>query len=525
MAKISTYTVNSTPTLSDKVIGTDVNSADETKNFLVSDILALGVGSTGATGASGPAGPTGPTGPQGNPGPTGLTGPIGPASTVVGPAGPQGPAGSVGTTGATGATGSAGATGPTGSTGPAGPTGSTGPTGPTGAVGPAGLTWEGTYSGSGAYFLNDAVGFGGASYYNILACTSCTGNPSTNTTNWALLANIGATGATGATGPIGPTGPASTVAGPTGATGATGPAGPTGAASTVAGPTGPAGATGATGPAGPIGPQGTIGATGANGAQGPAGATGSTGPAGPTGATGPEGDYGPTGPQGPEGPSINIFKNILVAGQQTITADSSNDNLIFVEGTGITLTTDASTDALTITNSASSTNVGKLLGGGIVVAEWVPASPNEKKTALLIASLTNLSTSLPWTTPSFYATAIGPSAQSFSDGLSNTNAIIAQTGVAATTSYAAGISRLHNGGGFNDWYLPAQWELNMCYNSAAIVNKNLPTNGFILQNGYFSSTESNFSSAWGQSFVLGVSQSTVSKNSNIAVRAVRIHTL
>lgn len=87
-----------------------------------------------------------------------------------------------------------------------GPIGPTGATGPAGAIGPAGLNWKGTYSASGVYVLNDAVGYGGASYYNVLACTSCTGNPSTNATNWALLASIGATGPTGATGPQGPSG-------------------------------------------------------------------------------------------------------------------------------------------------------------------------------------------------------------------------------------------------------------------------------------------------------------------------------
>ena len=101
---------------------------------------------------------------------------------------------------AIGATGIAGPQGPQGSVGP------TGATGPTGAIGPAGLNWKGTYSNSSVYVLNDAVGYGGASYFNVLACTSCAGNPSTNATNWALLANIGATGPTGATGATGPSG-------------------------------------------------------------------------------------------------------------------------------------------------------------------------------------------------------------------------------------------------------------------------------------------------------------------------------
>ena len=174
MGKISTYSVLSTPTLNDKLIGTDVTTNNETKNFLVSDLLALGVGGTGATGPQGPQGIAGVTGAQGVQGVQGIQGSVGP-------------------------------------------------------IGPAGLNWQGTYSPTGTYVLNDAVGFGGASYYNILACSSCAGNPSSNTTNWALLANIGATGPQGPAGIQGIQGLTGTQ-GPQGVTGATGATGVAGAA-------------------------------------------------------------------------------------------------------------------------------------------------------------------------------------------------------------------------------------------------------------------------------------------------------
>ena len=45
----------------------------------------------------------------------------------------------------------------------------------------------------------------------------------------------------------------------------------------------------------------------------------------------------------------NIFKNVAVAGQSTVVADSTNDTLTLVAGTNITLTTDAATDTVTIT--------------------------------------------------------------------------------------------------------------------------------------------------------------------------------
>jgi hypothetical protein len=47
MGKIVNYSVNSMPSLSDRLIGTDVDSNNETKNFLISDILALGGGGGG----------------------------------------------------------------------------------------------------------------------------------------------------------------------------------------------------------------------------------------------------------------------------------------------------------------------------------------------------------------------------------------------------------------------------------------------------------------------------------------------
>jgi len=53
------------------------------------------------------------------------------------------------------------------------------------------------------------------------------------------------------------------------------------------------------------------------------------------------------------GSSQHIFKNIAVSGQNSIVADSNNDTLTLVAGTGITLTTNATTDTLTITGGGS----------------------------------------------------------------------------------------------------------------------------------------------------------------------------
>jgi hypothetical protein len=118
-------------------------------------------------------------------------------TNIPGPQGPQGP---------TGATGAAGATGATGATGPAGAQG---------PVGPAGLNWQGAWSASGTYVVDDAVGYGGASWFCINAVGPSATTPDNDPTNWALLASQGA---------VGPQGPAG-VAGAAGATGGQGPQG------------------------------------------------------------------------------------------------------------------------------------------------------------------------------------------------------------------------------------------------------------------------------------------------------------
>jgi hypothetical protein len=111
--------------------------------------------------------------------------------SIIGPEGPQGPAGSVGPQGAQGIEG------------PQGPAGLAGP------VGPAGLTWKSAWVSGTSYNQDDAVGYGGASWFCISA-TSGTDAPDIDTIHWALLAAQGATGATGATGAQGPIGPAGT---------------------------------------------------------------------------------------------------------------------------------------------------------------------------------------------------------------------------------------------------------------------------------------------------------------------------
>nr|MBC8474168.1 DUF1566 domain-containing protein [Cryomorphaceae bacterium] len=154
--------------------------------------------------------------------------------------------------------------------------------------------------------------------------------------------------------------------------------------------------------------------------------------------------------------------------------------------------------------------VGELFGGGIVVAVWKESGVEKG----LIASLTDVSASAQYS--SITGTLIGATAQSPIDGQANTTAIVAQGDV----SGAAYLCANYTSGGFSDWYLPAAWELNQCYNAAFVVNTILgATNGFQFAY-YWSSTENNNNGAWYQDFN-GGGASNDGKDGNFRVRAVR----
>jgi hypothetical protein len=88
---------------------------------------------------------------------------------------------------------------------PSGAQGPQGPQGIPGAVGPAGLNWQGSWSALGTYVADDAVGYGGASWFCINPVGPSGTTPNLDP-NWALLASQGAIGPVGPQGPVGPSG-------------------------------------------------------------------------------------------------------------------------------------------------------------------------------------------------------------------------------------------------------------------------------------------------------------------------------
>ena len=199
----------------------------------------------------------------------------------------------------------------------------------------------------------------------------------------------------------------------------------------------------------------------------------------------------------------------------TNTGDQDGSETKVTAGTNVTVTGAGTTASpyivnATVTGGGFTHYIGELYGGGIVVAIWKESGVEKG----LVASLVDVSTSAQWS--SITSTSIGVTAQSPTDGQANTSAIVAQGDV----SGAAYLCDNYSSGGFTDWYLPAAWELNQCYNAAFIVNTILgDTNGFQLAY-YWSSTEYNGSSARYHYFSSGTS-SYSSKVTTYRVRAVR----
>ena len=204
----------------------------------------------------------------------------------------------------------------------------------------------------------------------------------------------------------------------------------------------------------------------------------------------------------------------------TIPAEADGSETKLTAGTNINITgsgTTASPYEISATGSGASGHyVGELYGGGIVYYVYDNGQHG------LIASLDDLNSGNDAAWSATNNVEIGATAQSFYDGASNTAAIVAQD---ATAGYAATLCNNYTGGSQTDWYLPANWELNLLYNSAYLINKNLENDGDANTNGlsfgdYWSSTEYNKSNAWIYKFSYG-NASVDGKSYAYRVRAVR----
>ena len=163
--------------------------------------------------------------------------------------------------------------------------------------------------------------------------------------------------------------------------------------------------------------------------------------------------------------------------------------------------------------------IGEEYGGGVIFHLWKDNAGVEHG---LIVALTD-STSR-WSNVT--SAAIGTSAQSSWDGLSNSNSIVGQAG---HTSSAAKLCLDLVSGGQSDWYLPSIQELNMLWNNYYTVTRALSqiSGATQLSNRvYWSSSEYSGNGAWYFNFAFGYgttynSPSNLNKDHTFYVRAVR----
>jgi hypothetical protein len=158
--------------------------------------------------------------------------------------------------------------------------------------------------------------------------------------------------------------------------------------------------------------------------------------------------------------------------------------------------------------------IGEHAEGGIIYYLYQDSSGKEHG---LVVSLKNLGREVEW----------GPkdkdveNCASTWDGQSNTQAILMAT---RDTSKAAGICDSYSGEGYDDWYLPAIYELQTINMNLFSVEKALDAiegADEIEMNLYWSSTQSNAASAWFFSFYDSKPTNYYDKTSKTLVRAVR----
>jgi hypothetical protein len=130
----------------------------------------------------------------------------------------------------------------------------------------------------------------------------------------------------------------------------------------------------------------------------------------------------------------------------------------------------------------------------------------------LIAATADQSPDVIWALVEYQSTPVSGTQTGYGSGSANTDKIIAQNG--AGNTYAAGLARSYNGGGYHDWYLPSQAELNRLYLNRTEI-------GGFAGGTYWSSSERNGFNAWYQDFNSGGQSYDFGKNHIYKVRGVR----
>ena len=143
----------------------------------------------------------------------------------------------------------------------------------------------------------------------------------------------------------------------------------------------------------------------------------------------------------------------------------------------------------------TSLEIGDSYQGGKIAYILVSTDPGYDANTQhgLIAATSDQSSAISWGDGVSKVT--GATGTAIGTGLSNTNTIITSQEATATT-YAAGLARAHNGGGYTDWYLPSKDELKKLYFARNAI-------GGFYDWHYWSSSEESGNFAWGFKFPAG----------------------
>ncbi|WP_430400272.1 hypothetical protein [Flavobacterium sp.] len=149
-------------------------------------------------------------------------------------------------------------------------------------------------------------------------------------------------------------------------------------------------------------------------------------------------------------------------------------------------TTNTATSSVTI-NIVNINEIGDYNHGGVVF--WIDPTDNTKG---LVCAITDQSSSIRWHNTQ-QPSITGMTSTNIQTGSTNTDLIIASLG----NSYAAGVARAYNGGGFTDWFLPSVDELKEMANNRAEIDATAAANSGTslvaepanVSNGYWSSSQ------------------------------------